>query len=284
MRQFQTRLISLAALTLAGLLPLSAHAASTWTASNCTSNCAETGDAAPNVSYSAYSAAINTVNNVNGGTYSSTGAFYQSSLSYYSGNGFGVSANSTTDTGTPQHAVDNYGFQDMILLKFDDLVNLTQVKIGYWADDADITVLAYTGPTAGVNVANTIVGKTAGSLLSTSGWTLVNSYADLQTTGSVANISTSINSSWWIVTAYNSQLGGAPTGKDGTTTGLTRGLGTSTSNTGYDFIKLYSVTGNKASGGTSSGGNVPEPASLALASIALLGVIGVRRQRKQSQR
>ncbi|MDH0868114.1 exosortase-dependent surface protein XDP1 [Mitsuaria sp. GD03876] len=276
MQKVQQRLIGLAAAALASLLPMSAHALSTWTASgSCVTNCSESGDAAPNVSYSAYSAAINT----SGGAYSSTGAFAQSTLAYYSGNGFGVTAPSG-DSQSPNHALDNYGYQDLILLKFDSAVNLTQVQLGWWQYDSDITVLAYTGSTAGVNVASTITGKTAANLKSANGWSLVNSYADVgaSATDSV-NLNTSVSSSWWIITAYNSQLGGSPTGADGSTSGLTRGTGTNFA--GYDFIKLFSVTG-KTGGGGSNNGNVPEPASLALASIALLGVLGVRR-RKQSQ-
>jgi hypothetical protein len=278
MRQVQQRLMGMAALTLASLLPFSAHALSTWTASNCVTNCSETGDAAPNVSYSAYSALINTTAS---GAYSSTAGFAQSTLGYYSGSGFGVTAPGG-DSQSPNHALDNYGYQDLILLKFDTAVNLTQVKLGWWQYDSDITVLAYTGSTTGVDAASTIAGKTAASLKSANGWSLVNSYADVgNNANSTVNLSTSLTSSWWIITAYNSQLGGNATGADGSTSGLTRGTGT-TSYAGYDFVKLFSVAGNKPSGGGSNNGNVPEPASLALASVALLGLVGVRR-RKQSK-
>ncbi|UXH76402.1 exosortase-dependent surface protein XDP1 [Roseateles amylovorans] len=263
----------LASVALMALLPLGAQAASTWTASNCATNCAETGDAAPNVSYSAYSAAINTNS---AGAYVSTGAFAASNLAYYSGSGFGVVAPSG-DTASPNHALDNYGYQDLILLKFDDLVKLTQVKIGWSQYDSDISVLAYTGSTSGITPSSTIAGKTASTLTSSGGWSLVGSYADLVSGSDKAINAAGISSSWWLITAYNSQLGGTATGKDGTTGGLTRGLGTAYA--GYDFVKLYSVSGTTT---PPTNQRVPEPATLALSAVALLGVVGIRRRRNKA--
>lgn len=114
----------------------------------------ETGDAAPNVSFSAYSAAINT----SGGAYSSTGRFTVSTLMFYSPRGFGVTAPSG-DSQSPNRTMDNYGYEDLILLVFDDPVTLAELEIGLSQYDSDITVLAYTGSTAGITPGTTIAAQ-----------------------------------------------------------------------------------------------------------------------------
>ena len=119
--------------------------------------------------------------------------------------------------------MDNYGYDDLILLVFDDLVTLTQVEIGLSQYDGDIAVVAYTGSTAAITPGTTIVGHTAATLSCVNGWLLIGSYADV-----VTGASTPINAGkrqfeLVVLSACNSQPGGAPVGADGSGLGLTRG-------------------------------------------------------------
>ena len=85
-------------------------------------------------------------------------------------------------------------------------------------------------------------------------------------------------SSWWLITAYNS--------------GYTQSSGTENRgslNDGDDFFKLYATAGSKCTSTVDANGvcggttvKVPEPATLALTSIALLGVAGVRRRQSKA--
>lgn len=186
--------------------------------------------------------------------------------------GLAVNADSTSQ---PNHALDNEGKLEMVLLRFDQAISLSQIKLG-WADyDSDITVLAYKGNTSTNTDAAaqaTINGKTLSGLKSTGGWELIGSYADVGTSSAVNVNSLAVTSTWWLVSAYNSIIGG-------TGTGLTNGSGTINSggvtyaNSGYDYVKIYSVSGNTS--------KTPEPGSLALAGLALVGVVGLRRKGKQ---
>ena len=182
--------------------------------------------------------------------------------------GVGVTATGES-TLTPQHAIDNFGSTDAILLNFSNSVILKQLTIGWAAYDSDVSVLHYTGVGA-----PTLAGKTIAQALS-SGWVSVGNYGTVvgesQTDGGGDNgTATAINtgnesSSWWLISAYISAYAGSNTGSVGDGSGGSYGGG-------YDFVKLLQVGGDKAPG------SVPEPGSLALVAAALLGGFAIRRR------
>ena len=77
--------------------------------------------------------------------------------------------------------MDNYGYDDLILLVFDDLVTLTQVEIGLSQYDGDIPFSHIPVRRQAVTPGTTIVGHTAATLSCVNGWLLIGSYADVVT-------------------------------------------------------------------------------------------------------
>ncbi len=245
----------------------SAQAASTWQLdTNCaSSSCVKTDGTATAAAYSTSLTA--------GSNFAAAGG-----LTGYSGGGLGVNQEGT---GAPNHALDNQGNLEMILLQFTQAVTLTSLNIG-WADyDSDITVMAYQGPIAtntSAAAGATVTAKNISNLkvaAGSTGWNLVGSYANVLTGAETINAS-NLSSSWWLISAYNSTIGGMTSNAD-------NGSGTPTTtaayqSSGYDYVKLFSVTGAKSTV-TTNGSTVPEPGTLALAGMALFGLFYSRHQR-----
>lgn len=221
------------------------------------------------------SAGTNNTVKVEGYAAASGSNYVRGTLTNQGGSGLGFTAPGES-TGSPQHAIDNSGSHELLLLDFGfNEVVITGAATGWSQFDTDITLLRWTGGAAGPSLTSTSNFSTS-SLLA-AGWSLVGS-ADVDggatTTGSIGARSmgtglaaTSANSSsWWIISSYF----GANTGS------LDRG---------NDYFKLLAVHSTCVSNGAGGDcytprGDVPEPGSLALVGLALAGGIVASRRRK----
>ncbi|MBK8918551.1 MAG: PEP-CTERM sorting domain-containing protein [Betaproteobacteria bacterium] len=243
-------------------LASSAQAATSWSFGSSGAN---------NGSASAYAATNNS-----GG--SATGSLATTTMTSWGG-GLGAGGEGSS----PHHGVDNRGSTEGILLNLGGSYSLTEFSVGYsrnktntstmsptYANGADVSVFAYVG----TNAAPTLAGNTFAQLLNplnvTNGWVLIGNYGNVGSAGvdgaGTQAISTTVSSSYWLVAAYNSVFGGTCSG----CTALGSGY------QGTDYFKLSGVAGNQPGGG--GGGNAPEPSTMALLGISMLGAVALRRR------
>ena len=201
--------------------------------------------------------------------------------------GLGVVNKYENANDTGPHAIDNKYGTDAIFLKFSGLVKLSNVAIGFNGtdncgttpggctgsavsvyNDSDLSVFAWVGGSSAPS-APTITGVGPTTLTAAnSGWQLVGNYADVgRNVGSGGdldnsqNITSSIYSSYWLVSAYNTAYGNV--NSNGQCTTGCNGLD------GFnDQFKLLAVSYDS---------KVPEPSGLALLALALLALVATRR-------
>lgn len=176
--------------------------------------------------------------------------------------GLGVQTGSESN---PQHATDNSGSYEAVALQFSQAIALTDVSIGWYSNDSDLSILAYTG--VGVpTMSTTWAGLTGPG----GGWTLLGHYANVHNQpgdstslrNDAVNRPAVITSSYWLIAAYNPLVGSGTVYNSG-------GIGTGAP----DYVKINGVAGFVPST------SVPEPSVLALLGVGLLGFAGRFRRR-----
>lgn len=174
----------------------------------------------------------------------------------------GTSGRDVNEGSSPEHAIDNNERVDSILFSFTNKVNLSSFNAGWVSGDSDFTVMAFTGSGDPASLA----GQSYAGLLS-NGWSLIGNVLGGTSTGA-HDFANSTYSSYWLIGALNTFVGGDPT------------------KAGNDNFKLISLAGctcdNAPPGTPGCGGNnggVPEPGTLMLMGAGLFGLTRINAKR-----
>jgi hypothetical protein len=161
-------------------------------------------------------------------------------------------------TDSPNHAVDNEsGDFDMLLLSFDELIELISIDLGWISGDSDMSILAFNG--GGSFDSSTLLGKKWEDLIG-NGWQSAGDYynVDYGSNSGAVNLA-GLTSQYWLIGAHNDKLGDF--------TGPNSNL-----SSGHDYFKVKGLKVERPPV------EVPESSTLILMAMGLFGLVVARRR------